>query len=76
MQKPIAIATFALITFGTLATTAAVANASGSPSEGRGHTVQRPAHTGSKPADKPGKDSYSTTLEKPAGIDSVPSRQR
>ncbi|MGW6529473.1 hypothetical protein [Streptomyces venezuelae] len=41
MQKPIAFAVFALITLATLGTTTAVANASTSVSEGRGHTLER-----------------------------------
>ncbi|MEW2391080.1 hypothetical protein AB0933_22270 [Streptomyces venezuelae] len=45
MQKPIAFAVFALITLATLGTTTAVANASTSASEGRGHTDERLADT-------------------------------
>ncbi|MFD6432581.1 hypothetical protein [Streptomyces venezuelae] len=52
MPKPIAIAVFALITLATLGTTTAVAFASTSASEGRGHTIERLADTDTKPAAK------------------------
>lgn len=76
MKKSMAIATFAVITLGTLGTTTAVANAStASPSEGRSHTVERPAGTDSKPAQKTGESTYSKTLKVPAGTDAKPAQK-
>ncbi|WP_367048492.1 hypothetical protein [Streptomyces sp. Je 1-332] len=75
MKKSTAIATFALITLGTLGSTAAVANASTAPGKGHSHTVERPAGTDSKPAHKTGEGSYSTTVKVPAGTDSKPAKK-
>ncbi|MEU6125882.1 hypothetical protein [Streptomyces sp. NPDC047123] len=78
MKKSIAIATFALITLGTLGTTTAVANASTAPAEGPGHTVERPAGTGSEPAHQVEGDAagHSHTVQRPVGTDAVAARQR
>ncbi|MEU6004221.1 hypothetical protein [Streptomyces sp. NPDC047197] len=75
MKKSTAIATFALITLGTLGSTAAVANASPAPDKGHSHTVERPAGTDSKPAKKIGEGSCSKTAKVPAGADSKPAKK-
>ncbi|GAA1933520.1 hypothetical protein GCM10009837_69200 [Streptomyces durmitorensis] len=73
MKKSIAIATFAVITLGTLGSTAVVANAStAAPSKGHSRTVERPAGTDSKPAKRTGEGSFSHAVKVPAGTDSKP----
>ncbi|MEV3854302.1 hypothetical protein AB0J38_08260 [Streptomyces sp. NPDC050095] len=82
-KKVIAVAAFALITVGA---TAAVANASDSPSspgQGCARTVERPAGTESIPAQKmdggvstDSNSQYSKTVEMPAGTDHVPAHRK